>query len=95
VSDTAPVLTLTFSEAMNPVLIDSGHLYLRNHNTQAVIPTTFTISADYKTVTLTPTAPLAAATIFDLVSASPNWYMTDFAGNPYYPTGVISTFTSH
>jgi hypothetical protein len=87
-------LSFTFDSAMNPVLIDSGHLYLRTHNTQTLVPTTFTISADYKTITLTPTTALTGATIYDLVTNSPNWYMTDIAGNPYYPSGVVATFTT-
>ncbi|HEX3985959.1 MAG TPA: Ig-like domain-containing protein [Acidobacteriaceae bacterium] len=94
IPDSISSLTVTFSEAMNPVLIDSGHIYLRVHNTGITVATTFTISPDSKTVTLTPTAPLAAATIYDIVTASPNWYMTDIAGNPYYSTGVVATFTT-
>ena len=91
VSTTASV---TFSAAMSPVLIDSNHIYLRTHNTQTLVETTLTISPDLKTVTLTPTAPLTPATIYDLVTATPNWYLTDIAGNPYYNTGVVSTFTT-
>lgn len=94
VADNIAALTVTFNEAMDPVLIDAGHIYLRNHNTNATVPTTFVISSDYKTVTLTPTSPLAAGTIYDLVTASPNWYLTDISGNPYYNTGVVSTFTT-
>ena len=94
ISDTSPTISITFSAPMDPVLIDGGHIYLQTHNSPAVVATTFTISADYKTVTLTPTAALSAATIYDLVTESPNWYMTDFNGNPYYPQGIISTFTT-
>jgi len=87
-------LSVTFSTAMDPVLIDSNHVYLRAHNTQTVIPSTFTISSDYKTVSLTPTVPLAAATIYDLVATASNWYLTDIAGNAYTGPGVVSTFTT-
>jgi hypothetical protein len=87
-------VTVTFNEAMSPVLIDSNHIYLRTHNTQTLVPTTLTISADSKTVTLTPTAPLSAATIYDVVTTSPNWDLTDIAGNVYNTTGVQSTFTT-
>jgi hypothetical protein len=45
-------------------------------------------------VTLIPTAPLAARTIDDIVLSSPNWYMTDIAGNPFNNTGVAATFTT-
>ncbi len=94
VPDNTSSLTVTFSEPMNPMLVDSSHVYLRLHNTQATVPTTFTISSDLTTITLTPTAPLAASTIYDIVTSSPNWYMTDIAGNPYYPSGVVATFTT-
>jgi hypothetical protein len=94
VPDNTTALSVTFSEAMNPVLIDSNHVYLRTHNTQTTVDTTFTLSADHKSVILTPTAPLAAATIYDLVTWPPNWYMTDIAGNPFYNYGVVSTFTT-
>ncbi len=89
-------LSITFSEAMDPVLIDSNHVYLRTHNTQTTVPTTFAISADYKTVTLTPTAPLAASTIYDLVTSNPNWCMTDIAGNNINNCGLVvqSSFTT-
>ena len=94
VNDTTPGVSVVFSEAMDPVLMDSGHIYLRAHNTQTTVPTTFTFSADYTTVYLTPVSPLTAATIYDVVTAASGWYLTDITGNPYYPTGVISTFTS-
>ncbi|HEY6446118.1 MAG TPA: Ig-like domain-containing protein [Acidobacteriaceae bacterium] len=94
VVDSGATISVTFSEPMDPVLIDSSHIYLRTHNTSTTVPTTFTISSDYKTITLTPTASLTAATIYDLVTSSPNWYMTDYNGNAYTSTGVISTFTT-
>ncbi|HVU45322.1 MAG TPA: Ig-like domain-containing protein [Terracidiphilus sp.] len=95
VSVTTP-LSITFSEAMNPVLIDSNHIYLRTHNTQTTVPATFTISSDYKTVTLTPTVALAASTIYDLVTSNPNWCMTDIAGNNINNCGLVvqSSFTT-
>ena len=94
VNATTPGLSITFSEAMNPVLIDTNHIYLRTHNTQTTVPTTITFSADYTTIYLTPVSPLAAATIYDLVTTTPSWYLTDIAGNPFYNTGVESTFTT-
>lgn len=94
VSPTAPALQITFTEPMNPVLFDSSHVLLLNHNTQAVIPTTFTFSSDYTSVYLTPTAPLTSGTIYDLKVNIVNWYLYDFAGN-YLNTGsAVSTFTT-
>jgi hypothetical protein len=94
VNDSTPGISVVFSEAMNPVLMDSNHIYLRTHNTQTTVPTTFTFSADYTTVYLTPASPLSAATIYDVVTSAPYWDLTDIAGNSYSPAGVISTFTS-
>jgi hypothetical protein len=87
-------ISFTFSEAMSPLLFDNNHAYLRNHNTLATISTTYTISSDYKTISLTPTVPLAAATIYDLYTASPTWYIFDIAGNVYYNQSVVATFTT-
>ena len=94
VSDTAPGLKITFTEPMNPVLFDSSHVELLNHNTQALIPTTFTFSPDYMSVLLTPTAPLTAATIYDLKVNIVNWYLYDFAGNNLNVGSAVSTFTT-
>jgi hypothetical protein len=92
--DPAPTLSITFSEAMDPVLISSSQVYLRTHNTQTTIPTTLSISADYKTVTLTPTVPLSASTIYDVMYYPNNWYLYDIAGNPATDYGIQSTFTT-
>ena len=92
-------LTLTFSEAMNPTLLTSSQIYLRTHNTQTTVPTTLTFSASSTpgtptTVTLTPTTPLAASTIYDLMYVPNNWYLYDIAGNYEPSTGIQSTFTT-
>jgi hypothetical protein len=88
-------VSATFSEAMDPVLISSNQIYLRTHNTQTTIPTTITISADYKTVTLTPTAPLAESTIYDIYYYPNNWWLEDIAGNNSTTNyGILSTFTT-
>jgi hypothetical protein len=88
-------VSVTFSEAMDPVLINTNEIYLRTHNTQTTVPTTFTISADYKTVTLTPIAPLAESTIYDIYYYANPWWLTDIAGNVSTTNyGVLSTFTT-
>ena len=88
-------LSFTFSKAVDPVLVTSSQLYLRNHNTQVTIATTVSgFSADYKTVSLTLAAPLDATTVYDLVYWPNNWYLYDIAGNPSYNYGVWSTFTT-
>jgi hypothetical protein len=92
--DNNPTISLTFNEAMDPVIITSSQIYLRTHNTQTTIPTTLSISPDFTTVTVTPTTPLAGATIYDLVYWPNNWWLTDIAGNNTSNYGVMSTFTT-
>jgi hypothetical protein len=88
-------LSITFSAAMNPTLFDSSHVYIRTHNTQTTVPSTLTLSADTKTVTLTPTVPLDQTTIYDLVVTTPEgWYLYDIAGNYFPNNGVQTTFTT-
>jgi hypothetical protein len=89
-------LTVTFSELMNPVLITSSQIYLRTHNTQTTVPTTLAISTvgGVTVVTLTPTAPLAESTIYDIVYWPNNWYLYDIAGNSEGNYGVETTFTT-
>ena len=55
-------VSMTFSKAMDPVLITNSQIYLQDHNTHAVVAVTLSISANYTTVTLTPTSPLAPST---------------------------------
>jgi hypothetical protein len=87
-------LTITFSEPMDPVLFDSSHVLLLSHNTQTVVPTTFTFSPDFTSVILTPTSPLSSSTIYDLKVNIVNWYLTDFAGNNLNVGSAVSTFTT-
>jgi hypothetical protein len=87
-------LSITFSEAMDPILFTSSQIYLRTHNTQTTVPTTLTLSSDYTTVTLTPMTPLAESTIYDLIYNPNPWYLYDIAGNPSYSYGTESTFTT-
>jgi hypothetical protein len=92
-------VSLTMSEALNPVLITSSQFYLRTHNTQTTIPTTISISPSATpsvgtTITLTPVTPLAESTIYDIVYWPNNWWPTDIAGNNLSNYGVEATFTT-
>jgi hypothetical protein len=92
-------VSLTMSEALNPVLITSSQFYLRTSNTQTTIPTTISISSSANptiptTVTLTPVTPLAESTKYDIVYWPNNWSPTDIAGNSLSNYGVESTFTT-
>ena len=93
-ADNNPTISVTFANAVDPVLATSSQIYLRTHNALTTVPTTLSISADFKTVTLTPTTPLAGGAIYDLVYWPNNWYLYDIAGNPNYQYGVESTFTT-
>jgi hypothetical protein len=88
------VTSITFSEAIDPVLINTSNVYLRTHNTQTTVSTTISFSPDYTTVYLTPVTPLAESTIYDIVYWPNNFYIYDTAGNPNYSYGVESTFTT-
>jgi hypothetical protein len=85
--------TITFSEPMNPVLIQGAQVYLRNHNTSAVIPTTISFNSTFTGVTLTPTTPLTASTIYDIVETPSTWSLEDWAGNSLGSV-ITSTFTT-
>ena len=90
-------ISVTFSKAMDPVLIDANHIYVRTHNTQTTIPGVVTLSADFKTVTITPTVPLAGTTIYDILVTNPSgWCLYDQAGNYMNNCSqVVSTFTTN
>jgi len=88
-------VSVTFSEAMDPVLINTNEIYLRTHNTQTVVPSTFSISSDWKTVTIIPTVPLADSTIYDIYYYPNPWWLTDIAGNNSTSNyGILATFTT-
>jgi len=86
-------LSLTFSYAMDPVLINTSNVWLQTHNTHTVVPTTISFSTDFKTVTLTPTSPLAESTIYDLVIYGNNFWPYDIAGNQF-TTGSYVTYNN-
>jgi hypothetical protein len=87
--------TVTFSEALDPVLVNSNEIYLRTHNTQTLVPGSVSLSADYKTITITPNSPLADSTIYDIYYYPNPWWLTDVAGNNSSTDyGILATFTT-
>jgi hypothetical protein len=90
--------TITFSEPMNATLFDSSHVYLKTANTSTVVPTTLGLSTNgsgQTIVTLTPTAPLAESTIYNVVVSNPEgWNLYDWAGNYFGSYGVQTQFTT-
>jgi len=85
------ITSITFSEAIDPVLINTSNIYLQSHNTQTIVPTTLSFSADYTTVYLTPMTPLAESTIYDLVIYGNNFWPYDIAGNSFSASGYVTT----
>jgi hypothetical protein len=82
--------SITFNEAMDPILINTSNVYLQTHNTHSIVPVTLSFSADFKTVTLTPTTPLAESTIYDLVIYGNNFWPYDIAGNSLSVTSYVT-----
>jgi hypothetical protein len=76
--------TVTFSAPINS-LTTYGYIVLRLSGTNAVVPSTLSFSADYRTFTITPNSPLSAATQYNLYVGGSN--ITDQAGYPNQ-TGV-------
>ena len=85
-------ITITFSKAMNPVLLASNQVFLEEANTGAVVPATLSFSPDYTTVTLTPATALSAATRYTML-VNGSW-ITDIAGNTINTGQVTATFTT-
>lgn len=86
--------TLTFAEPVDPVSVlsatpNSAGVFLRVNATGEFVPTTASVSADGRTVTLTPAAPLASGTQYRLFY---NGGVADRAGNVFFGiTSVLFT----
>jgi hypothetical protein len=92
---------IQFSAPMNPLTCDYGASYgiqLLVNATSVPVPTVNTVSADGKTVTLTPTAPLTSGTVYRIqayyFSYTFSAYVTDVAGNVLSNSDYTSTFTA-
>lgn len=89
--DTAP--TVTFNEAIDAtsvILGGTGGVVLQVAATGEVVPVTYSFSADFRTVTLTPVAPLAAGTQYRTQVSTG---VLDLAGN-YFPAFLQFLFTT-
>jgi hypothetical protein len=94
-------VSVTFSEALAPILINTNEIYVRNHNTPSqIIPATISVSssatpATPTTITLNLTAPLADMTIYDIYYYPNPWWLTNISGiaatNNY---GILASFTT-
>ena len=75
---------------MDPLTFDAsvGGATLKLQSTSAIVPTTVSFSLDYKTVTLTPSAPLTPATVYT-ITLDGN-LLTDMAGYLLRPSRTES-----
>ena len=91
-----PAMSVTFTDVMDPVLIDSNHIYLKNNNTGAVIPTTLSFSNNYTTVNLTlpPNVSLAEDTIYDIYVSDPSWCLYNISGEYSCWNQTVAQFTT-
>ncbi len=90
-------VTVTFNELLDPVLINSNQVYLRLDNTGTTVPGTvaFAYSAGTTIITITPTAPLAESTIYDIYYYPNQWWLTNIAGiNATNTYGTLAKFTT-
>lgn len=78
-----PLLRVTFSEKIDEATLDSDSVYLWNNTINEVVPSSWSLSADKQTLTLTPDEDLDADSQFYFyVGYTP--YITDYAGNRIY-----------
>jgi hypothetical protein len=84
--------TVQFSEAMDPVRTMSAPtgsgVYLYQPSTGQFVTITISVSADYRTFTITPLSPLQSGTQYQFGVYG---WSTDLAGNPY-PTSISVFF---
>jgi hypothetical protein len=86
--DVAP--QVTFNEAIDPLSV-TNNVVLRLTATGVLVPVTIGFSADYRTVTLTPLAPLASGTQYTI--AVINFSVRDLAGNVISTSGTATFVT--
>ena len=91
---------ILFSAPMDPLTCDFGSsngIQLQLSSTGVAVPTTNTLSADGKTLTLTPAAPLTSGSNYRIsvyyYSSSLATYVTDAAGNRLLNSSYAATFT--
>jgi hypothetical protein len=86
-------LSVTFSEPVDPTSViynGSSSVGLVVNATNQTVPVLYSFSADRRTVTMTPVAPLAASTQYRMYASSST---SDVAGN-VFPTTVSFVFTT-
>ena len=86
---TGTAIQVAFDERLNVLSAGSGAAVLRVWATNEVVPAAISFSSDLRTLVVTPAAPLAASTIYQVVVN----YVTDLAGNGLR-NQAWSTFTT-
>ncbi len=74
-------VTFLFSEAVDPLTVNSGTLSLRNQSTGIYLPFAFALDGARTLLTITPSVPLDADTQFQVCVAGSSGGVTDSAGN--------------
>jgi len=88
------VVTVVFSQAMDPVSFNSTTTFVLEDATGAVVPATITFSPDLKTATLTPTAPLSSGDqLYSIYVDYLAGGLTDLAGNGLYSSSYTTFYT--
>jgi len=85
-------VTVTFSEALNASTVSSSTVFLRDANS-VVVPAAVAYNSAAKTVTLTPTSPLANSMTYTIVVKSGSAGVKDLAGNALVSDST-SSFTT-
>ena len=88
----ATTVQVVFSKAMGPASFDVNNSFTLRDSSNNIVPATLAFSSDFKTVTLTPKANLAASTLY-YMEIGYQAYLYDMSGN-YLNYGYI-TFTTH
>ncbi|MBC7947359.1 MAG: Ig-like domain-containing protein [Chitinophagaceae bacterium] len=86
--NTGTAVTAVFSEAMNSATINTGTVELRSFTSNALVTSTVAYNTSNKTVTLTPSAPLAAGVLYMAIVKGGASGAKDLAGN-----SMISNYT--
>jgi hypothetical protein len=93
-------VVVSFSERLNPLMVTPDSISLSIQYTDYVVPTTAALSADGKTVTLTPTKALTANQRYYIAVSNYSSAVYDQAGNPinysepYFETGSVTDLES-
>ena len=89
-------VTVLVSEAVNAITVNGESVRLVGNGISGTVFASLGLSADRRTLTVTPTAPLLANTgyFIQLWGTNGNYGLEDLAGNRFTPNGFTSSFTT-